>query len=266
METICSELNSLANSQFAKGEVFRKLHKGPLLLVVPNAWDTGSAKLLSDMGFSSLATSNVGTGNSFVKDAKEEIARRDRALESISKIVCTTSLPVIADLGNGYGHAPETCMETIRLASEAGLVGASIGDFSGNPNNPIFEYTHAVERIIASVDAARSLPLNFTLTAVAENYRHGKADLDDTIKRLVAYANAGADVLFASGVKTKEEILEIIRAVSPRPVNIEMDFSGSDLTIQEAVKLGIRRISVGSSFARTALGDFYRDALRAKEN
>lgn len=263
---MCSELNSLTNSQVAKGEVFKKLHNKPLLLVVPNAWDTGSAKLLTDMGFSSLAASNVGTGNSFVNDVKEEIVRRDRALESITKIVCATNLPVIADLGNGYGHAPETCMDTIRLASEAGLVGASLGDFSGNPDSPIFNYTHAVERIIASVDEARSLPFNFTLTAVAENYRHGKPDLDDTIKRLVAYANAGADVLFAPGVKTKEEILEIIIALSPRPVNIEMDFSGSDLTIQEATKLGVRRISVGSSFARAALGDFYRDALRAEEN
>lgn len=260
-----SELNDTANAQFVKGEVFKKLHSGSTLLVVPNAWDTGSAKLLTDMGFSSLAAANVGGEFALKKSGDEAVAARDQALAAISKIVGATSLPVTANLGNGFGDSPYNCIQTIKLASKAGLVGASIGDFSGDWDNPIYEYSHAVERIIASVDAARSLPFDFTLTASAENYRHGKFDLNDTIKRLVAYANAGADVLFAPGVTRKEDLVEILQALSPRPVNIEMDFSGSDLSIQEAAKLGVRRISVGSSFARAALGDFYRDAVRFKE-
>ncbi|WP_234646434.1 isocitrate lyase/phosphoenolpyruvate mutase family protein [Dyadobacter sp. CY356] len=256
----------MTNSQFTKGEVFKKLHKSPALFVLPNAWDTNSAKLLTNMGFSSLAAAFVGGEDAVRKPGKEGIVtNRDQTLASISKIVSATGLPVTANLGNGFGDRPENCMETIMLASEAGLVGVSIGDSSGKPHRPVYDYIHAVERIIASVDAARNLPFDFTLTASTENYEHGRFDLDDTIKRLVAYANAGADVLFAPGVKTKTDLAEIINALHPRPVNVAMDFSGADLTIDKALELGIRRISVGSSFAKAVLGDFYSEALRWKE-
>jgi 2-methylisocitrate lyase-like PEP mutase family enzyme len=255
----------LRNQQIAKSEVFRNLHADSSLMIVPNAWDAGSAKILTDMGFLSLATTSAGLAYTMAKPDGSGAVKRNAALENAATIVSATHLPVTADLENGYGDAPGICAETILLASETGLVGGSIEDATGNADKPIYDYSHAVERIIAAVDAARSLPFHFTITARAENYLHGKLDLDDTIKRLVAYANAGADVLFAPGIKSKEEIQEIVRAVSPRPVNVLMGFADSDLTIDDVARLGVQRVSVGSSFARAALGGFYRAALEVKE-
>lgn len=253
------EFDCSISSPFAKGIAFKKLHKDGLPFFVPNAWDAGSASLLTDMGFLSLC---AVPGVRMANDGMKTSLKRDQVLTNAFNIVSATNLPVTVDLENGYGHSAEICMETVILASKTGLVGGCIGDFTGNDEKPIYDFSHAVERIISSVDAARSLPFHFTLTASSENYLHGIVDLDDTIKRLVAYANAGADVLFAPGITKKEEIEEIVKAVSPRPVNVLMGYTSLEQTMGELAKAGVCRISMSSSFAHADSGDIYLDALR----
>jgi 2-methylisocitrate lyase-like PEP mutase family enzyme len=168
-------------------------------------------------------------------------------------------LPVSADLENGYGDDPDTVAETIRLAAEAGVVGGSIEDATNDPAAPIYEFDLAVERVRAAVAAARSLSFPFTLTARAENYLHGRAHLGDTIKRLQAFEQAGADVLYAPGLRTRDDIAAVLQAVT-RPVNILMGLQGVLLSAGDLSQLGARRISVGSALYRAALGGFLRAA------
>jgi 2-methylisocitrate lyase-like PEP mutase family enzyme len=244
-----------ALSQYEKAIVFQDLHKRPAIFVVPNPWDVGSAKILTQQGYCALATTSAGLAYSLGKaDGTQEITRIE-ALENSKAIVSATHLPVIADLENGYGDAPETCAETIRLAAEVGLIGGSIEDSNGCVGDPIYEFNVAVARIRAAVTAARKLPFHFTLTARAENYLHGICDIDDTIKRLVAFAEAGADVLFAPGVKSKDDIVKIVKAVAPLPVNVLWGYPDVDLTISDLSNLGVKRVSLGSSFARMAYGN-----------
>ena len=172
-----------------------------------------------------------------------------------------TSLPVSADLENGFGDAPEACAETILAAAAAGLVGGSIEDATGRDDDRIYAFDRAVERVAAAVRAARSLPFPFTLTARAENLINGRPDLDDTIRRLVAFAEAGADVLYAPGLKSQDEVSAVVRAVAPKPVNVVMGLSGPSLPVETLAQLGVKRVSVGSAFARAAYGAFL-DAAR----
>ncbi len=165
-----------------------------------------------------------------------------------------------SDLGNGYGDDPAACAETIRLAAAAGLVGGSIEDYTGRPEDPIYPFELAVERVQAAVQAARSLPFPFQLTARAENLLHGRMDLNDTIRRLEAFAAAGAGVLYAPGLRTKEEIGAVVRAVAPRPVNVLMGLTGMTLTLEDMAQLNVKRVSVGSLLARAAYGAFLRGA------
>jgi 2-methylisocitrate lyase-like PEP mutase family enzyme len=182
-----------------------------------------------------------------------------------SALTSATDLPISADLENGFGDAPETAAETIRLAAKAGLVGGSIEDATGHGDNPIYELAQAVERVRAAVEAARSLPFHFTLTARGENYLHGRADLKDTIRRLQAYQEAGADVLYAPGLTTKAEITEVVQSVD-RPVNVLMGLKGVNWTLQELSAMGVRRVSVGSGLYRVALANFVRAARELKES
>jgi 2-methylisocitrate lyase-like PEP mutase family enzyme len=184
---------------------------------------------------------------------------RDRMMTHVSAIAAATDLPVSADLENGYGDSPETVEETIRLAAAAGVVGGSIEDATGRPDQPIYEREHAAERIRAAVETARALPFAFTLTARAENYLHGRPDLRDTITRLQAYQEAGADVLYAPGLASKEDIAAVVRSVD-RPVNVLMGLQGVRLSLAELSAIGVRRVSVGSSLCRVALGAFLRAA------
>jgi len=246
------------NQQAIKAENFKALHERTGLFVIPNPWDAGSAKMLAALGFEALATTSAGLA--YALGRPDGSVSRDEALENSRAIVEATSLPVAADLENGYGDEPEACAETILLAAKAGLAGGSIEDATGNAEDPIYPFEHSVERIKASVKAARSLPDPFMLTARAENFLHGRADLKDTIRRLEAYADAGADVLYVPGLTTLEEVDAVVRAVSPKPVNVLLSVNSPDFTLDALAKLGVRRVSVGSLLARVAYGAFYNAA------
>ena len=190
---------------------------------------------------------------------------RTEALANAKAIVEATSLPVAADLENGYGHSPEHAAETIRLAAEAGLVGGSIEDATGDEADPIYAFDHAVERVAAAAEAARALPFPFMFVARAENFLHGRRDLDDTIRRLQAYEKAGAEVLYAPGLTTADEIRTVCSSVT-KPVNVLMGLKGAPpLTVAELGELGVRRISVGSGFSLAALTAFLHAAREVIE-
>jgi 2-methylisocitrate lyase-like PEP mutase family enzyme len=243
-----------------KAEAFRALHQRTGIFVVPNPWDAGSARVLETLGFEALATTSAGLAYSLGKPDGHASITRKQAFQNIKSITASTRLPVSADLVNGYGDSPEACAATILLAASAGLSGGSIEDATRRSADPIYPFEQAVERMKAAVEAARSLPYPFTLTARAENLISGRADLKDTIKRLEAFADAGADVLFAPGLKTREEIAAVVNAVAPRPVNVIMGLPGADLSLDILEGLGVKRVSVGSSLARAAYGAFFRAA------
>jgi 2-methylisocitrate lyase-like PEP mutase family enzyme len=254
------------NDQIERARLFQSLHERPGLFAIPNPWDAGSARLLAMLGFEALATTSGGFAFSVGKPDGEGAVDRKEALEHARTIVEATSLPVSADLENGYGDDLSTCAETILLAAKAGLVGGSIEDASGRAADPIYPLQLSIERVKAAVGAARSLSFPFIVTARAENLIHGRPDLPDTIQRLEAFADAGADVLYAPGLKTREEIDAVVRAVAPKPVNAIMGLAGTALSLDELADLGVKRVSVGSSLARAAYGAFLRAAREIKQN
>ncbi|MFY9748606.1 MAG: isocitrate lyase/phosphoenolpyruvate mutase family protein, partial [Acidobacteriaceae bacterium] len=232
--------------------------------IIPNPWDAGTARMLTHLGFEALATTSAG--NAFTLGLKDGLVGRERTLANVAAIAAATELPVSADLENGFGDSPEMVAETIRMAAEAGLAGGSIEDATGRLDEPIYPLELAIERIEAAAEAARSLPFRFTLTARAENYLYGRTDLKDTIHRLRTYQEAGADVLYAPGLTTKEEIGALIRSVD-RPVNVLMGLgaAGPALSLEELSEMGVRRVSVGSGLCRMALGAFLSAAKELKE-
>jgi 2-methylisocitrate lyase-like PEP mutase family enzyme len=234
-----------------KGQLFRALHQRNRAFIIPNPWDVGSARILAHLGFEALATTSMGYA--FSVGRRDGNVGRDDILEHIAEIAAATALPVNADLENGFGDSPETAAETIRLAAEAGAVGGSIEDATGSPDAPIYDKGLATERVRAAVEAARSLAFPFTLTARAENYLHGRPDLRDTIARLQSYQEAGADVLYAPALDSKEDIAAVIASVD-RPVNVVMGLKGAQLSLSELSVMGVKRVSVGSALARSALG------------
>ncbi|MDQ6774397.1 MAG: isocitrate lyase/phosphoenolpyruvate mutase family protein [Candidatus Dormibacteraeota bacterium] len=252
-------------SQADKAARFRALHEGLGAFVIPNPWDAGTARILEALGFEALATTSAGLAFSLGRRDGQGAVSRDEALANARLIVDATSLPVSADLENGYGDEPEAAAETIRLAAEVGLVGGSIEDATGDAARPIYDLDQATERIAAAVEAARSLPLPFTLTARAENFLHGRPDLDDTIRRLQAFEAAGADVLYAPGLTDLDSIRTVCAAVS-RPVNVVMGLAGRSFSVAELAAAGVRRISVGGALSRAALGAFIRAAREIKES
>jgi 2-methylisocitrate lyase-like PEP mutase family enzyme len=254
------------NSQLKKAQTLKALHERDGIFVIANPWDAGSAKLLASLGYEALATTSAGLAFGLGKpDGENDISRED-ALANAKAIVDVTGLPVSADLENGYGDAPEDCADTILLAAKAGLVGGSIEDATGNPDKPIYDFDLSVERVKAAVQAARTLPFPFTLTARAENLIRGKFDLKDTLKRLEAYADAGADVLFAPGLKTKEEIEAAVIAAGPKPLNVVLNVAICGLTLHELEDMGVKRVSLGSSLILSAYGAFMRSATEIKES
>lgn len=242
-----------------KALAFQALHSRRQPLILPNPWDAGSAKILTSMGFEALATTSAGLAFSLGRRDAEGALSRGEILANAQSIVEATSLPVSADLENGFGDSPEEVSKTIRMAAEIGLVGGSIEDATGNPQAPIYEFNHALERVIAGIEAARSLSLPFVFVARAENFSAGVLDLDDTIRRLIAFEQAGADVLFAPGLPNLNAIQLVCEALQ-KPVNVVMGLAGSTFTVDELAEVGVRRISLGSSFARAALGEFIRAA------
>ena len=239
----------------------KALHERDATFVIPNPWNAGSARSLAARGFEALATTSAGYAFSIGGRDSELGVTRAGILDNAREIVEATDLPVSADLEEGFGRAPEDCAETIRMASDIGLVGGSIEDATGDAAAPIFDFTLAVERVQAACEAARTLP--FVLTARAENYLHKRPDLDDTIKRLNAFSEAGADVLYAPGLPDLDAIREVCRSVD-KPVNVVMGLSGPRYSVAELEEAGVKRISVGGAFARVAFGAFIRAAEEVK--
>jgi 2-methylisocitrate lyase-like PEP mutase family enzyme len=239
------------HDQSRKAEIFAALHVGPECFVIPNPWDIGSARILAGMGFKALATTSAGYA--FSRGRLDSAIGREEMLAHAAEIAAATPLPVSADLENGYGDTPEDAGETIRLAAAAGLVGASIEDFSGGGDGRVYDFNLAVDRIEAAVAAAREQEFPFALTARAENFIRGRPDLDDTIKRLVAFEAAGADVLYAPGLPNLDAIRAVCQTVG-KPVNVVMGIAGRGMTTAQLADAGVRRISLGSALARAALG------------
>lgn len=250
-------------TQTERATTFRALHQRNRTFIIPNPWDAGTARLLEHLGFEALATTSMGYA--FSMGRRDNTLSRDETLENAAAIARATSLPVSADLENGFGDAPEVVAETIKLAAETGIVGGSIEDATGKAAHPIYDLQLAVERIKAAVEAARSLPFPFTLTARAENYLHGRPNLSDTIARLQAFQEAGADVLYAPALTTREDIVSVVNSVD-RPVNILMGLRGVQLTLADLEQIGVRRVSVGSTLERTALASFLSAAREMREH
>ncbi len=251
--------------QAARADRFQSLHARPGAFVIPNPWDAGSAVMLATLGFEALATTSAGFAFSLGRPDAEGAVGRNATLSNVRAIVDATSLPVSADLENGFGDDPESCAETIRLAARGGLVGGSIEDATGRADDPIYPFAVSVVRVRAAVKAARAMPFPFMLTARAENLINGRPDLADTIRRLQAFAEEGADVLYAPGLKTRDEIASVVRAVAPKPVNVVMGLSGTSYSLAELAALGVKRVSVGSALARAAYGAFLAAAREIRE-
>jgi 2-methylisocitrate lyase-like PEP mutase family enzyme len=246
-----------------KYHAFRALHDRPGAFVIPNPWNAGAARILTALGFEALATTSAGYAFAAGRPDSAAGVTRDEILQNAQSIVEATHLPVSADLLNGFGRSPETCAATIRLASGVGLVGGSIEDATGDPDDPIYEFDLAVERVAAAALAARDR--QFILTARAESFLHGRPDLDDTIRRLQSFAEAGADVLYAPGLPSLEAVRSVCMSLS-KPVNVLMGFKGATHSVESLAAVGVKRISVGGAFARAALGAFLRAAREVKEN
>ncbi|MBX3655139.1 MAG: isocitrate lyase/phosphoenolpyruvate mutase family protein [Ramlibacter sp.] len=234
----------------SKAQRLQALHQSGNAFILPNAWDAGSARLLAGLGFEALATSSGAAAMALGR--RDGQITRAEALAHARAIVDATDLPVSADLENGFGHSPEAAAETIRLAGEAGLAGGSIEDATGRPDQPLYSLSEAAERVAAAVEAARALPFPFQLTARAENFLHGKADLDDTVARLQAFEKAGADVLFAPGLPSLDAVRTVCSAVR-RPVNFMVAIPGKSFSVAELQAAGVRRISLATSLYRAAM-------------
>jgi len=246
-------------TQAQRADAFRALHERPGAFIIPNPWDAGTAKLLASLGFEALATTSLGLSNTLGRVDGTNTVSRAEVLANCRAISEATDLPVNADLENGYADEPRAAAEMIRLAAEAGVVGGSIEDATGDASKPIYDFALAVERVQAAVEVARSLPFRFMLTARAENMIQGRLDLDDTIKRLQAFEKAGADVLYAPGLRDLATIRAVTSSVR-KPVNVVMSHGDPSLTLAQLAEAGAKRISVGGSLSRLALAAFLRGA------
>jgi 2-methylisocitrate lyase-like PEP mutase family enzyme len=242
-----------------RGEHFRELHDSGEILVLPNPWDVGTARIFANLGFQGLATTSAGLAFSLGRRDGEAAVSRDQTLEHVRTIVDATPLPVTADLENGFGESPETVAETVRLAGEIGLAGASIEDATYRHDNPILARGLAIERIQAAVEAARALPYPFTLTARSENFIRGNPDLHDTLTRLQAFEAAGADVLYAPGLPDESALRLACRSVA-KPVNYVAGFGPTRFALTELKEFGVRRVTIGTSFCRAGLTAVVRAA------
>jgi 2-methylisocitrate lyase-like PEP mutase family enzyme len=250
-------------TQAEKAAAFRVLHERAGAFIIPNPWEAGTAMLLAAMGFDALATTSLGLANMLGR-ADSHVTRAE-VIANCRVIAGATDLPVNADLEKCFAHEPEAAAETIRLAAEAGAVGGSIEDYSGDPKDPIYDFDLAVARVRAAVTVAHSLPVPFLLTARAENLIRGRTDMPDTIRRLQAYEAAGADVLYAPGLRTLDEVREVVRAVS-RPVNVVTGWLDPDITLAQLSAAGAKRISVGGALSRLVLASFVEAARAMREH
>lgn len=249
----------------SRGESFRRLHETDELLVLPNPWDAGTARLFTNMGFSALATTSAGLAFSLGRRDGIAAVSADETFAHAKQIVDATDLPVSADLENGFGDSPSTVAETVRRAGEIGLAGGSIEDATYRPDAPIYDRTLAVERVHAAVEAADALPDPFTLTARNENFVRDNPDLDDTFWRLEAYERVGAHVLYAPGLPDVDALRDVC-ARSARPVNFVAGIGAIRMTLEELRGIGVRRVSIGTSFVRTAFAAALDAAREVAQN
>ena len=256
-------MNARRLTQADKGHAFRALHAREGAFIIPNPWDVGSARILAHAGFEALATTSAGFA--FTLGRRDNTIARYAMLDHVATIVAATELPVSADLENGYADTPEGVAETYALAATTGIVGASIEDSSGDPAHPLFDIAIAAERVRAAVEAVRVLPFPFTLTARAENFLVGRKDLADVIRRLHAYQDAGADVLYAPGLVERDDIAAVVKAVD-RPVNVVMGLAGARFSLSDLAAIGVKRVSVGSELARASFGALIDAAKEMREH
>jgi 2-methylisocitrate lyase-like PEP mutase family enzyme len=256
-------MNSRRSTQADKGHAFRALHAREGAFVIPNPWDTGSARILAHAGFEALATTSAGFA--FSLGRRDNTIARYAMLDHVATIAAATDLPVSADLENGYSNTPEGVAETYALAATTGIVGASIEDSTGNAEQPLFDIDVAAARVRAAVEAVRALPFPFTLTARAENFLVGRKDLADVIRRLQAYQDAGADVLYAPGLVARDDIAAVVKSVD-RPVNVVTGLAGARFSLDELAALGVKRVSVGSALARASFGALIDAAKEMREH
>ena len=254
---------AIQQSQADKGKRFRELHQQDHAFIIPNPWDVGTAKLLESLGFKALATTSAGYAFSVGK--ADGAVDREEMIAHAAEIVAATELPVSADLENLYVDDPSKVGETIRMAAEVGLAGCSIEDVPVGRGNGPYELAFAAERVRAAAEAVHSLPFPFTLTARSENFIIGRPDLRDTIARLQAFQEAGADALFAPGLRTKEDIATVVHSID-RPLNVIMGLQGVQLSVAELSEIGAKRISVGSALSRAAIGAFLKGAREMLEH
>ena len=250
-------------TQKEKADRFRALHDGTHTFVMPNPWDVASARILAGLGFEALATSSAASA--CVLGRRDGGLTRDEALAHAGMIVNATDLPVSADLERGFGDAPETVAETVRFAADAGLVGCTIEDTTGNQDRPLYDFSLAVERIAAAAEAARSLSFPFILTARAHNLMYAHPSLDQTIKRLQAFEQAGADVLFAPGIPNLNAVGIVCSALS-KPVNFMVGIKGRSFSVAELGAAGVKRISLATSLYRAAMSGFLEAASEVKNS
>lgn len=248
--------------QAERAAAFVALHEAPRGFVIPNPWDAGSARLLQALGFRALASTSAGFAFSLARP--DYGISREALMAHLAELAAATPLPVNADLENGFGDAPEECARTIELAAAAGVVGGSIEDSTGRRDEPIYPPGLAVERIRAAAEAARSRPVRFLLTARCENFLVGRPDLADTIARLQAYQEAGADVLYAPSLASREDIATVLREID-RPLNVLFGVPGMSLGIEDLLALGVQRISTGGTLARAAIGGMLRAAIALRD-
>lgn len=246
-----------------KQTLFKRLHNRPGTFVIPNAWDAGSARILTALGFEAIATTSAGFAFSIGRRDSAGSLTREEVLTNAKTIVEATDLPVSADLEEGFGREPEDCAETIRVACGVGLVGGPIEDATGDAASPVFDFAQAVERVAAASEVATAQGV--MLTARAENFILGRPDLDDTLRRLQAFSDACAQVLYAPGLPSLEAIQLVCDTVD-KPVNVVMGLKDTLYTVSELQAVGVKRISVGGSFARAAMGAFVRAANEVKEH
>jgi 2-methylisocitrate lyase-like PEP mutase family enzyme len=256
-------LHFLNMTQNEKAARFQALHQRPGAFLIPNPWDAGSARVLAGLGFEAFATSSGAAAATFGR--RDGKLPREEAVASARAIAQATDLPVSGDMENGFGDNPEAAAETVRRVAEAGLVGCSIEDSTGNKDHPLYELQLAAERMAAAVQAARSMPFPFVLTARAENFVRGKPDLEDTIKRLQAYERAGADVLFAPALPDLAAVRAVCSSVS-KPVNFMAGIRGKSFTVAQLAEAGVKRISFASSLYRAAITGLIEAASEARQN
>jgi 2-methylisocitrate lyase-like PEP mutase family enzyme len=251
-------------TQAEKARSFRALHERSGIFIMPNPWDAGTAKLFASLGFEALATTSLGFASSRGRVDGTLAIARDELIANCRDIASATELPASADLENGYADDPDEAATIIRLAADAGIVGGSIEDATGDAAKPIYDFDLAVERVAAAARAAHSLSFPFTLTARADNYLHGRPDLDDTIHRLQAFAHVGADVLYAPGLRDLETIRQVVAAV-PKPVNVVMSSADPEITAQQLADVGVKRISVGGALSRLAFAAVREAAVAMRD-